>query len=245
MDAELAVADRHIVEAEEERAVARSNLRALVGDELELSERAPPLRTTYPLPDPEHLTEVALSSRGDVRAVLARQRGARARAEATHSEATSPAFEFRATYMQTPSARAGLGAMVGMSLPWLWGDGPDLNESAKHELDAVESDLEEVGRTIRIEVARAAGRVRAQSRSLDMLLERELPAADAALEAERSALRNGGFNLVSWIQSAHALREAHVDEARTRAALQRAWVELELTVGRPLDDAAGEKGDGR
>ena len=39
---------------------------------------------------------------------------------------------------------------------------------------------------------------------------------------------------------AHAVREAHVDETRVRGALERAWIELEAAVGRPLSRTAPE-----
>jgi outer membrane protein TolC len=142
--------------------------------------------------------------------------------------------------MQTPSERAGMGAMFAMSLPWLWGGGPELHESAKHELEAAQAEQDDVDRRVRVEVTRAASRVRAQARALSILRQREIPASKGALEAERAALRAGDFSLVSWIQSAHALREAHVDEARMRGALERAFIELELAVGHPLEGAPTE-----
>lgn len=240
-DAELAAADRHVAEAEEEVSVAESTLRALSGRAARLPEAPPVLRESFDVPSVDTLTDLALASRGEVSAAAARQRSRSAAAKAAEAEASSPSFEVRATYMQTPSERAGLGAMVGMSLPWLWGGGGARSESARYELEAARADQDDVVRRIEGEVARAAGRLRAQRRSLALLREREIPAARRALESERAALAAGSFELATWIQAAHALREAHVEEARIRGAIERALSELEGAVGRPLSAATRER----
>jgi outer membrane protein TolC len=147
----------------------------------------------------------------------------------------------KATYMQTPGMRAGLGAMVSMSLPWLWGGGGERSDSARHEIEAAGADAESVRRMARVDVARAAGRVRAFNRSLSLLREREIPAAERAVEAERAGLGQSAFELAAWIQAASALRAAQVDEARLRGEIEQALVELEASVGRPLE---GTKRDG-
>lgn len=237
-DAELAAADRHVAEAEEEVLVARATLSALAGEEVAIPPSIPALETTNTAVDLDRLLALALSSRGDVSAADARRRSADARAAAATAEANAPSFEVRATYMQTPSMRAGLGAMFSMSLPWLWGGASDRRDSAQHEVEAARADASDVNRTVRVEVTRAAGQLRALGRALEILVEREIPAAQRALEAERAGLVAGDFNLASWIQAAHALREAHVDEARVRGALEHTRIDLEMSVGRPLAPAA-------
>ncbi len=234
-DGELAAADRHVAEAEEEVAVARATLAALAGD-VALPKQPPPLRRGQKSHDPEKLIALAKSVRGQFAVAEARRRAAAAKAEAARAEARVPSFELGATYMQTPSMRAGLGAMVSMSIPWLWGGAGDRRSSADLETKAAVADAEAVDRTVRVEIARAAGQVKALERSLELLVEREIPAAHRALEAERAALNSGDFNLASWIQAGHAVREAHVDEARIRGALENAWIALESSVGRSLRD---------
>jgi len=234
-DAELAAAERHVAEAEEEVAVARANLLALAGEDVSLPADPPPLPRPRAQLELEPLVELA-ASRGSLEVAQAGRRSAQAQADAAVAEAKWPTFEVRATYMQTPSMRPGLGAMVAMSLPWLWGGGSHRREAARFETEAAGADAASAIRAVRVEVTRAAGQVRALSRALELLTEREIPAARQALEAERAALAAGDFNLASWIQAAHALREAHVDEARMRGALGGAWIDLESSVGRPLPE---------
>ncbi len=233
-DAELAVAERHVAEADAEVSAARDTLLALAQGASDLPAQAPPLRQGIALPDVESLRRMALESRGELKAAKARQRSAEALADAAEADATSPSFEVRATYMQTPSMRAGLGAMVGMSLPWLWGDGAARKNGAVHDLEAARAEQDDAARSVNVEVTRAVGQVRIRQRALAALVEREIPAAQRALESERAALASGSFELASYIQAAHALREAHVDEARMRGELERAFIELEAAVGRPL-----------
>jgi outer membrane protein TolC len=136
--------------------------------------------------------------------------------------------------------RAGLGAMVGMSLPWLWGGGSSRRDGARHDFEAAAAEAESARRTARAEVAQAAGRVRALRRSLAVLREREIPAAERAVEAGRASLGSGGFDLSAWLEAASVLRAARVDEARTAGEIEHAFVDLEASVGRPL-----ERGDSR
>lgn len=239
-EAEIAGAERRIGEAEAEAETARTTLEALAGG-VRLPKEAPALSEKDFDPDVRSLTTEALATRGDVGAARARQGAAAARAEAADSEASTPSFMVKTTYMQTPGMRAGLGAMVSMSLPWLWGGGGGRRDSANHEIEAAGAEAESARRMARVEVARAAGRLRALHRSLALLREREIPAAERAVEAERAGLGSGSFDLAAWIQAASALRMAEVEEARMQGEIEQALVELEASVGRPLD---GTKRDG-
>lgn len=232
-DAELAVADRRIAEVEAEAEAARATLEALAGGGKELPKDAPALADRDENLATSRLTAMALATRGDIAAARARQGAASARADAASSEASTPSFEVKATYMQTPGMRAGLGAMVSMSLPWLWGGGSSRREGARHEVEAAAADAESARRMARVEVAQAAGRVQALRRSLAVLREREIPAAERAVEAGRASLGSGGFDLSAWIEAATVLRAARVDEARMRGEIEHAFVDLETSVGAP------------
>lgn len=230
-DAEIAVADRRIAEVEAEADTARVTLVAFAGSEGGMPANAPVLGERDESLETSRLTELALAKRGDIAAARARQSAASARADAASSEASTPMFEVRATYMQTPGMRPGLGAMVSMSLPWLWGGGAERREGARHEIEAAAADAESARRAARVEVAQAAGRVRALRRSLTVLREREIPAAERAVEAGRASLGSGGFDLSAWIEAATVLRAARVDEARMRGEIEHAFVDLEASVG--------------
>jgi outer membrane protein TolC len=241
-DAELAGADRRIAESDAEIETARTTLAAFAGPDVALPSAAPALSERDENPDAAKLTQVALATRGDIAAAQARKGAASARADAASSEANTPSFEVKATYMQTPGMRAGLGAMVGMSLPWLWGGGSGRREGARHDFEAAAAEAESARRMARAEVAQAVGRVRALRRSLAVLREREIPAAERAVEAGRASLGSGGFDLSEWIEAASVLRAARVDEARTSGEIEHAFVDLEASVGRPLERESSRPG---
>ncbi len=241
-DAEIAGAERRIAEIESEADTARATLAAFAGSEIRLPAEAPALAERDESLEASRLTELALAKRGDIAAARARQGAASARADAASSEASTPSFMVRATYMQTPGMRPGLGAMVSMSLPWLWGGGGDRREGARHEIEAAAADTESTRRAARVEVAQAAGRVQALRRSLAVLREREIPAAERAVEAGRASLGSGGFDLSAWIEAASVLRSARVDEARARGEIEHAFVDLEASVGVPDGGAERKRG---
>jgi outer membrane protein TolC len=241
-DAELAGADRRIAESDAELETARTTLAALAGPELALPTSAPALSERDETPNATKLTQIALATRGDIAAAQARKGAASARADAASSEATTPSFEVKATYMQTPGMRAGLGAMLGMSLPWLWGGGNGRRDGARHDFEAAAAEAESARRMARAEVAQAVGRVRALRRSLAVLREREIPAAERAVEAGRASLGSGGFDLSEWLEAASVLRAARVDEARTNGEIEHAFVDLEASVGRPLGSEGAQRG---
>lgn len=229
LEAEIATADRHVIEAEGEASAARATLIAL-GD-VDLPATAPPLPAARAPEAADVLTARAARTRAESSVASARTQAARARLDAAASEANTPAFEAKAAYMQAPGARPGLSAMVSMSLPWLWGSGDSEQAGAEHELLAAEALRADVSRSIRVDVARANGRVLVLSRARQALLERELPAIERALSVERAALAAGSADLVSFVERAHALSELHVEEARIAGELAHAWVELYSAAG--------------
>ncbi|HEY8431538.1 MAG TPA: hypothetical protein VIL20_24325, partial [Sandaracinaceae bacterium] len=115
IEAELAALRRARAGAEARAARARARASAWFGRPLS----APP-SIDVPEGGAEGALERALAARGALRAARARAQAAAARTEAREAEASVPTFVLRATYMQMPSARAGIGAAIGMTLPWLW-----------------------------------------------------------------------------------------------------------------------------
>jgi outer membrane protein TolC len=229
LEAEIATADRHVIEAEAEARAARETLMALGDGDVPAS--APPLQRPRELEATEALAARAARARAENAVASARTEAARARLDAAASEASSPAFGAKAAYMQAPGARPGLQAMVSMTLPWLWGGSDAERASAEHELNAAEALRADVSRSIRVDVARASGRVLVLSRARQALVERELPAVERALAVERAALAAGSADLVSFVARTHALSELHVEETRISGELAHAWVDLEAAVG--------------
>jgi outer membrane protein TolC len=229
LEAELASAERKLATAEEEARQTRRTLEELTRGLAALPTRPPPL-SEISTPPP---SLAAAPERDDVRAARGRVEGALAQSDVAEASALEPEVEVRATYMQMPGARAGLGAMVGMSLPWLWGGGSDAREAAEHDVSAARSELESAQRRARAEVARAEGQSRALARSLQMLTEREIPAAERAMDAHHASTTGALFDLSEWLESAFALRQARLDEVETRTALAHALVDLAIARGTP------------
>jgi outer membrane protein TolC len=230
-DAELATADRGLAREEATAGAARSTLAALAGP-IEIPAEPPALDAS--IAESIDVDSQAVAARGDVTGAAARVRRAGELAGAADAEASSPAFELGVTYMQTPGSRAGIGAMVSMSLPWLWGGGSDAGDAAAHEVAATESELEAIEWEARVEIARALGAIREAIATLAALREHEIPAAERALEAERAAVSSGRFTLDAWIRAAHMVRQAHVDEAEARRALEHARIDLATAAGAPF-----------
>lgn len=232
LEVEMASAERKLATAEEEAHQARRTLEELTRGLAVVPEQPPPLTG---LSVPTESTD-ATTERDDVRAARGRVEGALAQSDAAEASALEPDVEVRATYMQMPGARAGLGAMVGLSLPWLWGGGPDAREAAAHDVSAARNELESAERRARAEVTRADGQARALDRSLRVLTEREIPAAERAMEAHHASTTGGEFDLTEWLESAFALRQARLDEVDTRTALAHALVDLSVARGGPGAD---------
>ncbi|MBC7171262.1 MAG: TolC family protein, partial [Polyangiaceae bacterium] len=230
-EAALAGIDRQLVEAELESEVARAALEALSAGLAPLPRQAPPLRDFDRTLEVERLVAAALAARGDREATEARAGAASARSEAARAEGRAPSFEVRASYMQSPSMSPGLGAMVSMSLPWLWGGAGARREAAEADAIAARADIEARERVIRVEVTRAVSRLMATRRALELLVTRELPAAQQAAEAERAALASGRFDLLAWTDAAHALETALHDAVRLRGALGHASIDLQASTG--------------
>jgi outer membrane protein TolC len=230
-DAELATADRGLAREEATAAAARSTLAALAGP---IAIPAEPPALDGSVPESIDVDPGAIAGRGDVGGAAARVRRAGAEVDAADAEASAPEFELGVTYMQMPGSRAGVGGMVSMTLPWLWGGGGDASDAAAHELAASESELDAVEWEARVEIARAVGAMREAAATLAALHAHEIPAAERALEAERAAVSAGRFTLDAWIRAAHMVRQAHHDEAEARRALEHARIDLATATGAPF-----------
>lgn len=238
VDAELARLARVRVEAEGRSARASAKLSAWMGDAEVPS--APPALEVPRHAEIDRLVAIALERHGALRAARARVRAAEARADAADAEATVPTFTLRATYMQMPSARPGVGAAIGMTLPWLWSGEGAARDAARLEAEAQLDEVHALELEVRAEVRAAAAELEAATRALEALRERERPAAERALEAIAARYPSGAVDLDAWLDAARALRELEVEEARLLGRAARAWAALEGAVGDALASASGE-----
>jgi cobalt-zinc-cadmium efflux system outer membrane protein len=242
IDGERARVEREIARAEAQRSRAEARLRAIAGSDASssaeasslLGAAAPPLESPLPGIDVVRLLERAIEQRAELRAAGARARAAAARASAAEAEASTPMFSVRATYMQMPGARPGLGAAVGMTLPWLWSGEGAARDAARLEAEAELDRALRIRRELALEIAGAAGELAAAKRTLDALRARERPAAERALEAISAAYTSGATDLLAWIDAAHMVRDIDLEEARLLGDAAHARVELERAVGGDL-----------
>jgi len=241
-DAELAGAARRSLDLEQDARVAKETLAALGGPRLRLPEHAPALPTPAPIEDEDATLALALSRRGDAAAATALERSAEARADAADAIADVPTFEVGATYMQMPGARAGLSASVAMSLPWLWGESSSAHEAAVEDRKAATAEREASVRDVAVDVRRALAELQAAQRSHTLLVERVLPAATRAVQAEQGSLGSASFSLTSWLLAEQMLLDTRLDEARARGGIAGAWVDLTAATGGRLDVRKDSRG---
>lgn len=226
-EADAARIERRAIELDEQARASRDALVALAGEGIAIPEDPPALRRPPNEIDVESVIARALSARGDVAAARARSAAANARADAARAVAEVPKFEVAGTYMQTPGERAGLGAMVSMSMPWLGGGLADASDAAQEETTAANHQAAAAERAAEVEITTYAARLGTAQRALQSLEERELPAAERAAEAERAGLAAGSFDLTAWLLSAHMVLETRIEEEVMKGAVARAWIELE------------------
>lgn len=222
VDVELARLARAAEVATIRRDASRALVAALSG-ELPVPAEAPALGE----PPPER----ASVPRTTALAAEHRERAAVARSEAALAESREPMVALRATYMQAPGERPGLGAMIGVSLPWLWGGGEDRVVAAKAEEEASRAERDEAARALTLEARKAAAAESAAAASLHALRSGELPKLDAALDAVRASSSGTSFELTTWLEALHALREAHEEEIELAGTVAHARVDAAVAVG--------------
>ncbi|MFO0550221.1 MAG: TolC family protein [Polyangiaceae bacterium] len=241
-DTEAARAERRAIDAEQTALVSRETLVALAGPDVPISEHPPELSSC---PDATSLgawLEDALANRPDLAAANAEYRAAAAEADAASADAQIPEFEVSLTYMQTPNQRAGLGAGVMMSIPWLGGGGA-ASRAAAETASARKLEISAAEREATVELRRAVATLAAAQATLRAIVERELPAAERASQVGREALLGGNFDLADWLLAAHEELEARVDREEAVGRVAQAWIELQFATGRK-DAPADEKGGG-
>jgi outer membrane protein TolC len=239
LDAELSWLARLRVEAEGRSGRASAQLGAWM--DAELPAVAPAIDAPADQGSVERWVALALERHGALRAARARARAAEARADAAQAEATVPTFMVGASYMQMPRGRAGMGASVGMTLPWLWSGEGAARDASVLEAEAELDEVAALEREVRAEVRAAAAELHAASRGLTELRERERPAAERALEAIGARYPSGAVELGAWLDAARRVRDLDVEEARLLGDVARAWAALEGAVGDSLASEASDE----
>jgi len=243
IDAERARLDRLTADVNARASAAESVLRTLLG--LGATDALAP---TAPLSEPQTweadaLVTRAIESRGMLAVHRARALSAAARADSHAAAADVPTFDVRASYMQVPDARAGLGVFFGMTLPWLSSAEGSRRDAARAEAEAELADLAGLERDVATDVTTALGELARVSAVLATLRERERPALERALVAVQAGYASGSVDLLAWLDVVRRQRELSLDEIELLGAAEHAVAEVELAVGAPL--ATGREGGAR
>lgn len=191
----------------------------------------------------DELVERALAQRGTTVSAAARARAATARREAAEAEARIPAFMVGLGYWQDPHMRAGFGANVSMTLPWLSGTGRE-RVSEAHELELAARDTGDATLIeARMEIGDAHAQLRAAEQQLVSVHTLAVPAARRAIEAVQTGYATGRSSLVEWVDAARSLLDLETEEADLDATLALAVATLEQAVGIELarEDVTLEK----
>ncbi len=232
IEAERARTRRRLARFEADRARAGRTLNALLRRDSDAPLGAPAVDTEEPPSEPlAALITRAVASRPELRAGRHRVRASAARVDAAHSEASTPTFTGAVGYWQDPMARPGFGLIAGMTLPWLASGLSAREQQARSEVRAVELELDERDRAVRVEVVTAHGHATAVSRELLVLRDEALPAARRAEELASDALATGRAGLLQWLEASQMTLELAMDEADLVAELSRARADLAAAVG--------------
>ncbi len=107
---------------------------------------------------------------------------------------------------------------------------------AEAELEKAERQRQTVNNQIILDVQQAYLRFTQGQAELDVLSERVLPQVNQAIRQTDKAYREGNTPYVVVLQTTQQLIDSRFREVQLQADLQRAWAELERSVGRHLHD---------
>jgi outer membrane protein TolC len=176
------------------------------------------------------------------RALLTQARGRVERAQSTlqlaRIEANRPELMVGVSGWFDPNQHNGVGAMAGMTLPWLWGPGQHRVNAEQASVDAEISSVQEVERDVRIEVIEANARKEGLERELRSLRRTSALAVRRNLDAARAGYVTGSVMLGQWLEAARLVLDTNVDEIELVVELERACVALDQAVGEMLPRTA-------
>ena len=218
---------------------ARAELNALLsrppGDPLGVPEDPPPARLGR---DPDTLAELGLATRPELAAQAALvEREARGLELARRGYL--PDFEFSFGRFVNSGSDDGFGAIASMTIPLAYKSKYDAGvEEASAKLSAAQADLRRLQDQVRREVRQAWLRCRAALLEHELAVTTHIPHAEQALRAADAAYASGATDFLSLVDTLRTIESIHMTHVEAAAEFEKAYADLERTVGSDLDRTA-------
>jgi outer membrane protein TolC len=228
----------HLIELEEERDTARTQLNTLLGRPPDqVIEIAGTYATPAPLPSIEEMERVAIEHRPELSGLrkqiaLARDQGQLARL------AMKPDFTFGAGYMLMPTGSASRNAYMAeasMNLPWLNRERHDGEaKQADAATDVASAELDARTAVVFSEIRQAQIAVLNAEKRTKLYRDTLLPQAEATFKASAAAYKNNRTEFQNLIDSQNLLLDIQTASYKASAATDAGIAQLERAIGTPL-----------
>jgi outer membrane protein TolC len=228
----------HLIELEEERDSARTQLNTLLGRP---PDQPIEIRGTYatptPLPSIEELERIAIEHRPELSGLrkqiaLSRDQGQLARL------AMKPDFTFGAGYMLMPTGSASRNAYMAeasMNLPWLNRERHDGEaKQADAATDVASAELDARTAVVFSEIRQAQIAVLNAEKRTKLYRDTLLPQAEATFKASAAAYQNNRTEFQNLIDSQNLLLDIQTASYKASAATDAGIAQLERAIGTPL-----------
>lgn len=173
--------------------------------------------------------------------------GAVARGEAevdrARREARLPTVMLGLDYQRMPMGhvRNGYGAMVALSLPWLWGDKRDRLDTAEESLRADQHALAAARTAAAYDLAAASARVEGAREGLAVIDRDLLPQARRSFEAARAGYGAGQTDAFALLDSLRSYLQIRIERVRAIARLLGSQADLARARGHAGDTKGGPR----
>lgn len=235
--------NEHLIELEEERDSARTQLNTLIGRRADdVVEIAGSYATPAHLPSIDDLERMAIEYRPELAGL--RKQIARSQDQGTLTRlAMKPDFTVGLGYMVMPTGSASRNAYMaelGMNLPWLNRERHDgETKQADAATDVTRAELEARIAIVFSEIRQAQIEVLSAEKRTKLYHDTLLPQADAAFKASAAAYKNNRTEFQNLIDSQSLLLEIQTAYYKASAATDAGIAQLERAMGAPLPTELG------
>jgi outer membrane protein TolC len=230
--------NEQLIELEEERDNARTQLNALMGQPPDKAiEIAGSYAVPTALPSIEELEQAAIEHRPELAALRTQIAKSRDEGKLTRL-AMKPDFTVGLGYMLMPTgslARNAYMAEVSMNLPWLNRERHDGEaKQADAATDVSQAELDARASTVFLEIRQAQIEVLAAERRVKLYRDTLLPQAEASFKASTAAYQNNRAEFMSLIDAQNLLLDIQTAAYKASAETDEGMAQLERAVGAPI-----------
>jgi outer membrane protein TolC len=230
--------NEHLIELEEERDTARTQLNVLLGRRAdEATEIAGAYAPAAPLPSIEELERVAIEHRPELAGLRKQIAQSHDQSQLTRL-AMKPDFTVGLGYMLMPTgsmARNAYMAEVGMNLPWLNRERHDgETKQADAATEVTKAELEARTTMVFSEIRQAQITVQAAEKRTKLYRDTLLPQAEATFKASAAAYQNNRAEFQMLIDSQNLLLDIQTAFYKASAATDASLAQLQRALGAPL-----------